>query len=198
MAAVLIYNSKTLTFTDSAYRRQIDYPRSAIRNISASGIAETLNVRAACKVSVGFRNFEYADATDETLRRNLLQFIAWAEAGNSWTFAIDSAEQVNTTLTATEAAGSTVIGLTSSTGVDASGFYVIRSLTHLELVKVATVDSGVQVTLTETLNHAYVTGDRFRSELFWAGLLTSAQVVDQGNGLHWSFELEFTEDVNEL
>lgn len=199
MTARITYNSKNIDLSNDAYRLQIDYPRAVLTNRSASGLFETLNVKAECRVSVGFRNFLNSNATDATLKRNLQQWLMWAQAGLAWTFAWDSAEVVSTTLAGSEAAGQTAIGLTSTTGIDVGGLYVIRSLTHIEVVKIASVDSAVQVTLTETLNHDYSVGGRFRSERYWPARLASTKFpIIESPPLWYGLEFDFFEDVNDL
>lgn len=199
MASRISYNSKNIDLTKDAYRFDTEYPGSALTNRSASGNVETLNVKADVLVSLGFRNFLNSVAADATLKRNLRQWFEWARKGGTWTFAWDSGEVVNTTLTGAEAAGQTVIGLTSTTGIDAGGLYIIRSQTHMELVKVNTVDSAVQVTLAETLNHDYSTGDRFRSERYWpAQLVSNVNPIIERPPLWYDVEFDFFEDVNSL
>jgi hypothetical protein len=96
-------------------------------------------------------------------------------------------------------AGSTIIGLTSTTGIDAGAQYIIRNDVHCELVKVLTVDSATQVTLVEGLNFDYSDGDRFRSEFYWpARLLDNDPVILERPPLHYDVELSFAEDLNDL
>lgn len=198
MACRITYNSKNIDFTRDPYRYDPpQYRRIKVENRSVLGVCETLLHRIDVVVSISFRNFLNSDATDATLKRKLNQFAVWAQSGGTWTFAYDSGEVVNTTLTGAEAAGQTVIGVTSSTGVDASGLYVIRSHEHAELVHIASVDSGSQVTLTETLNHAYASGSRFRSERYWPARLISFALTEHST-MRWGLDLQFYEDVNSL
>lgn len=199
MRSRITYNGKHFDFTVAPYRLQINPDRRVLRNISASGKQETLNVRSDLIVDIGFRNLQNRVAADATLKRYLLQWLMWAEAGMPWTLARDYTDMVLTTLTGNEAAGQTVIGLTSTTGIVADRQYVIRSEVQLEVVKVLSVDSSVQVTLTESLNHPYSTGDRFRTEQYWPGrLIENKNPISENPPLFYNFDLMFAEDVNLL
>ena len=193
MAVRITYNSKNVDFTKGAAVRDIYYPRQVLQGVSTARKTETLNVYADCIVHMAFVNFMTGDATDDTLKRNLYQWKQWAEAGNAWTMAYDSAETVKTTLTATEAIGSTVIDLTSVSGIDVDGLYVIRNSVNIELVKIVSVGAST-VTLTEGINVAFASGDRFRAEHFWDGRLISCKLTEDVK--FWDFELEFSEDMN--
>lgn len=193
------YNGKLIDFTQDCFRLQYDMPRVVMANRSASGIVETLNVSAEVVHALGWRSFVNATAADATLKRNLQQWFSWAQRGGAWTFARDSGDMVLTTLSGAEAAGQTVIGLTSTSQIVAGRQYVIRSLVHAELVKVFTVDSGVQVTLVESLNHGFAAGDRFRSyEYMPARLISNANPIVEAPPLWFDVNLSFREDVNSL
>ena len=195
----IVYNSKTISFDFGVVRIQIDPVRSVLHSRSVAGIEERLNVRTDSIVHVLMQGFIFDNATHETLRRNLEQWFSWATFGNTWTFARDSAKTVNTTLSAAEAAGQTVFSITSTTGLTAGYFCIIRSATHQELVKIASVDSGTQVTIVETLNFGYASGDRFRHEHYWpARLLNNVNPIQKESNMSWRLALDFIEDVNTL
>jgi hypothetical protein len=198
---IIQYNSKTITFTQSIYRIQLDSPRQVIRNVSATGFQETLNVRADVTVDLAFRWFKNSVATDATLKRNLQQWSVWAQEGRAWNFGLDSANVVNTVLTANAAAGASVLSLSSMSGVAVDGLYVLRNALSLELVKVTALNTpgAGQVTLAETLNFSYFTGDRFRAEWFWpARLLSNDNPLIERPPLWYDVEMRFAEDVNSL
>lgn len=198
---IITYNSKTITFTQFVYRFQLDSPRQVIQNQSASGMVETLKVRADVQVDLAFRYFVNATAADATLKRNLKQWHVWAQEGRAWNFGLDSADVVFTTLTASAAAGDTVLALSSMTGVAVNGLYIVRNALSLEVVKVTALNSpgAGQVTLADTLNFSYFSGDRFRSERVWPGrLLSNDNPLIERPPLWYDFELRFAEDVNLL
>jgi hypothetical protein len=200
MASRITYNSKNIDFTNDAYEFEIDQRRSVLTNMSASKLVETLNVGPDEIITIRFRNLLNSNAADATLKRNLRQWFMWALAGNSWTFARDSAEAVNTTLDVGESAGDTVIDVASTTGIDVNGLYVIRSATHMETVKIDSIDAGAgQVTITETLNFDYANGSRFRSAEYWpARLVESRNPIIENPPMFYDVELIFMEDVNDL
>lgn len=195
------YNSKTITFTQDVYRLQMDYPRQVIRNESASGFVETLKVRADVVIDLAFRFFVNADSADAELKRHLEQWSVWAQEGRPWTFARDSNHAVLSSLNGSHAAGVTVLSLTSMAGVAVNGLYVLRNWLGLELVKVTALNTpgAGQVTIADSLNFSYFTGDRFRSQQYWpARLLTNQNPLIERPPLWYDVELRFAEDVNLL
>jgi hypothetical protein len=199
---LITYNSKTINFPDRAYRLQIDSPRHMTSNRSASGFAEDLKIRADVQVDVGFRWFPNASTSD--FKRQLKQWHVWAQEGRAWNFGIDSTDTVFTTLSASAAAGATVLSLATMTGVAVDGLYIVRNTLDLEVVKVTALNTpgAGQVTIADPLNFSYFLGDRFRSERVWPGRLLSNEnpIVDHPapNHIFWDFELRFSEDVNLL
>jgi len=198
MTARISYNGKTIDITQIPYRLKPDYPGAALVNRSASRLVETLNVASDVLIAIAWRNFRNSNAADATLKRQLQQWFEWARCGNAWSLARDAAETVNTIIT-TATAGSATVDMMSTAGVDAGALYVLRSLTHVELVKILSVDSSTRVTLVETLNFDFATGDRFRSEQFWPARLVSNQNPIVEHPPAWyDLELTFAEDVNSL
>lgn len=198
---IIQYNSKTITFTQDVYRMQLDTPRQVIRNQSAHGLVETLNVRADVNVDLAFRYFVNADAADATLKRNLQQWSVWAQEGRPWNFARSASDTVATVLTTSAAAGTSVLALASMTGVAVNGLYILRNALSLEIVKVTAINTpgAGQVTLAETLNFSYFLGDRFRSEQYWpARLLSNDNPLIERPPLWYDVEIRFQEDVNLL
>lgn len=171
----------------------------AVRVASSTGKRQTLLVNAETIVPFMIGGFKYGNSTDETVRRKLIQWREWAQSGLPWTFARDASKSVNTTLTAAALAGATVIQLTSTTGLTAGDSCVIRSEIHQEPVAILSIDSGVQVTLSETLNFGYPNGSRFRHADFWpAQLIDGANPIQEESNTSWRFALRFVEDTRAL
>jgi hypothetical protein len=199
MAVRITYNAKNIDFPSSYYRINVpEYPREALRGKSAAGIVETLGVRHDVVIDLGFRNFKNDDATNATFKRNLKQFESWAQAGNTWTLALDSGDTFMTTLTNSPAAGATVLSLTSATGVVAGRHYVVRNEFDAEVVKVASIAS-LDVTLTESLNWPFYAGDRVRAEMYWpARLAGDRPIIIERPPLWFDVEIPFMEDLSLL
>lgn len=197
----IAYNGKTITLSKIPYKLSIEDQPQVLNNRSASGRCETLLVRTDTRIDWASRNFRNRDATDATLKRQLRQWIVWASLGKSWTFAIDSTDSVLTTSSGAITAGAPFISLTSLTGIVANNLYVLRDAMHLELVKVTALNSPSpgQVTLAETVNFAYPSGARFRSERYWPGrLVPDRYPIVEHEPLFFDLEFGFTEDVNSL
>lgn len=199
MGSPTIYyaTSKSITLSQRPQRQQfLDPDQVVVSNTAISGIEERLNVRLDLPVSFSFRYF--VTPTEATLKRNLQQWLALAKEGGEWFFALDSAEKVLTTLSDSSLAGDSSVEVTSATGIVIGNQYLIRSSTRGELVKVAGV-SGTTITLTETLNNDWFTGDRFRSEQYWPGRLVKPRnVLVEREPLWFDLNLEFIEDASDL
>jgi hypothetical protein len=199
MTSRISYNSKTIDFPVPAYSLQMpDYSGIQIENVAAVELVETLNVSSGCMFRISFRNLLNSDSTHATFKRNLQQWYRWACKNGVWYFSYDNAEEVLTTLTTGPAAGATSFDVTSVTGIDNNGLYVIRNLTDSELVKVLSV-SGSTVNIAETLNYDFAVGDRFRSELYWpARLINRVNPIIERPPLMFDVDLLFMEDCNSL
>lgn len=201
MAQQITYNSKTITFpTNHLERIPSDPRRLALVGVPVDGVSvETLNVAMESRVLVSLMKFNDVEAAHQTLRRNLLQWYAWASMGKAWTFAYDSSDTVLTTLAAGANAGSSSVEVSSATGIVAGRQYVIRSATQLDIVRVASID-GTTLTLTESLNFDFADGDRFRTLRYWPARLAdlSRNPIVERPPLMWDLQLEFIEDLNSL
>ncbi len=197
--AVLTYNGKTLTFPLAPYRLDTpDYPLQSNTSRTLSGESEDILFRADAAISIGFQRFVNATSDHATLKRNLQQWLQWAQSGQAWTFARDSAKTANTTISSAAAAGASTVIVTSATGLSNGDQCILRSKDTIELVKISNI-SSTTITLTETLNFGYAAGSRFRAELFWPGrLLDKKNPIIEQPIRHWGFELTFAEDVNGL
>ncbi len=169
----LIYNGVTVNFPKDIWAIQNEQSVNGTANRAASGLVEYLGVSLDIGVNIKFRNFKNADATDAALRLDLEQWDVWAQLRLPWTFALDRGEQILTTLAGAAAAGDTIIQVATTDYIQEGALYVIRSKTVKDTVKILTVDSAAQVTLTKALGHSYENGDRFRSKNFWPCRLSS-------------------------
>ncbi len=197
--ALITYNGKTLSFPLAPYRFTTpDYPLQSSTSRTLSGVADDILLRADAAISIGFQRFVNATADHATLKRNLQQWLQWAQTGQAWTFARDSTKTANTTLSSAAAAGASSVVITNATGLVIGNQYILRSKDNIELVKISNIASTT-ITLTETLNFGYATGSRFRDELYWPGrLLDKTNPIIEQPIRHWGFELTFAEDVNGL
>lgn len=198
MSVQLSYNSKVITIPKTHYRFLSDDSGTSLINRSASGLVETLNVSPSAMISIGWQNFICDNATHITLKRNLAQWFQFAREGGDWTLALDSSEVANTATAVASTSTATLLTLASTSGINTNGQYVLRSKAHMDLVKVTSV-TATQVGLAESVNYAYAAGSRFRAQMFWPGKLTSIKnPIIEMPPVWWSFEIDFTEDVNAI
>jgi hypothetical protein len=142
--------------------------RTRLRNASASGESETINVSAGFTVRVLFQNLRTNDGgngssttTNQYLKMFLLDFIYWAEMGNAWTFMLDSAITVNTTLDGVISAGGGSAPVVSATGVTAGKYYAIESKTQVAVVQAASASDPI--TLSRATSFSFPIGSRLRA-----------------------------------
>jgi hypothetical protein len=191
--------AKTIDFPEYVYRMTPpEYVRQTLVNKSASGVVETLTVRTDVLIELGFRSFPNSTSAYATLKRNLKQWLLWAQAGETWTIALDSTDTVLTTLAGNPVEGDVTFALASTTGIVAGRSYVIRNDVDVEIVKVLSVASP-NITIVEPLNVGFFLGDRFRTEMYWpARLSDNRPVIIEKPPLWYDVELRFEEDVNGL
>src|ERR1043166_7532604 len=121
----ITYNGKNVDFGEDLSEMDVLYPDQANTNTSVAGIEEVLTERVECTVRAFWDSPILSGGPDTDLKRKLRQWLPWAKAGNTWTFARDSAEVVNPTLSATAAAGASSVVVTSATGITIGKQYEI-------------------------------------------------------------------------
>ena len=158
----IIYNSKNIDFTRGVADFTILPARTAIKNTSASGLLETLNIRSDFSVSILLRNFSNTDAIDADLKMQLFDAAQWADGGFAWFFAKDNTITVNTTLDSAVLAGATSIPVASATGVASGSRYVIESVDHAIVVE-ASNSATDPITITSGVDYGFASGSRLRA-----------------------------------
>lgn len=206
MSSRIIYNSKTIIFPRPPEELQTQVILPKVINTSITGDTEHI-IRPRVDVLVQAKFFIDANAS---LRAQLESFWRWAQAGNAFTFALSSDKTVNATLSGSEAAGQTVLSLTSTSGVVAGQFYVLKSGPYYQAVRVTAVNTSVSplvndVTIDSALDYTFPAGTRFRSWHFFSGVIRDSNARspfrDRPAGLphgtngpdHFDFNLEFYE-----
>ena len=193
----LTYNGKTIDFLQNPATLDIDPFIERVINRTLSRDVETI-VNPAPDVRVRARWHWEANAS---LRVQLDNWWQWAQRGNSFRFVMDSAKTVKTTLSGAEAAGQTVLSVTSTSGF-AAGNYVLRSGPYYQLVIVTSVDGvGSTVTISSALDYAFPAGAVIRDEFLWDGVIADPQQQSpivfnpMAKAEAFNFELNFLEDV---
>jgi len=191
----LTYNGKTIDFLQNPATLDIDPFIERVINRTLSRDVETI-VNPAPDVRVRARWHWEANAS---LRVQLDNWWQWAQRGNSFRFVMDSAKTVKTTLSGAEAAGQTVLSVTSTSGF-AAGNYVLRSGPYYQLVTVTSVGAS-DVTINSALDYTFPSGSVFRDEYLWDGIIRDK---DQRSPIVYTplnkkdafeFHLDFCEDI---
>lgn len=163
----IVFNSINLDFPEVIETLQARRTAGGGRSLSDGGVSERVRTSFADYLEIGMTVHSNA-----AFHAALTAWWAWASRGKQYSFAFDSAKVVNTTLVNNEAAGATVIELTSTSGV-AAGNYLMRSADLLseEIVAVASVGGGA-ATLSAGTKYAYTAGDNFREIYYWPKLVS--------------------------
>jgi hypothetical protein len=130
-------------------------------------------------------------------------FWSWARYGNYFSFAVDNANIVSTTLDDAAAAGQKVIPLTATTGLAADDICLLIDINSgkREVVSIDSISAGVSVTVDSNLNFAFAADDIFRHLNFFPYVYFDDDsftprrtgVVDTTSALYWSYKFKFVE-----
>jgi hypothetical protein len=190
----LTYNSKTI---DLPAFENIDINAFIEREINRS-LTRDVETIVHPAPDIHVRVNWYWDTTSG-LREQLENWWQWAQRGNAFRFVVDSAKTVKTTLSAQEAAGQTVLSLTSVSGISA-GNYVLIGGPYYQLVTVTSVGAS-DVTINSALDYTFPSGSVFRDEYLWDGIIRDK---DQRSPIVYTplnkkdafeFHLDFCEDI---
>ena len=190
------FNAKNADFTKDVWLLEVHPIRSAFRNLSASGIPETLNVNSGFTVKAGVRNLSNSGATEIDLKTALFEASQWAESGQAWTFARDSAIVVNTTLDVAVVSGATSIPVASATGVVSGSRYAIESAVEVAIVE-ASNSATDPITITVGVNAAFAVGSRFRAFEYFP-MIGTIRITEHSSGLFYDVEITGTVDRRAL
>lgn len=153
---------------------------------------------AAQLLSIFYRGrLQVEKFTDADFERKILSWWSWASRGNEYAVALDSEDQIDTTLDGSAAPAATVIPLTSTTGIVVGGRYRISEAAghEMEEIEVQSISAGVSVTITVGLKYGYASGDLFRSRDY----LPKAVNLDEeppwkvATATTWTFDHRFQE-----
>lgn len=162
----IVFNAINLDFPEVVETLSVRRVAGGGRSLSDGGVTERVrtSIADALEIGMGFHG-------SASFHNALTAWWAWASRGKQYSFALDSAKTVNTTLVNNESAGATVIELTSTSGVTAGQNYLMRSADLLseEIVNVASVGGGA-ATLSAGTKYAYTAADVFRDPLYWPKL----------------------------
>jgi hypothetical protein len=179
----------------SAYRLRRDV--AGATNTADAGVTERVRTGLYLGAELAVEDIPAGAVT-----RGLAAWWAWASAGETYTFARDSAKQVNTTIAMAVAPGATSIFVADATGLGASGTpYRLRSVDGLneEIVTVRLVNAAtgeVSLTIGTSVKFAYAVGDVVRDPDFWPLVVNEDRerpFVENVSGLTYSMRHGFRE-----
>lgn len=191
MAIRITFNGSNIDLNVGPGGLQRPYKMEGNQSRSASGKIETIGLYNFGEQIIFDASFQ------EAVYRQLIAWWAWAEQGNAFSFALDSAEVGNTTLDAAAAAAQKVIPLTATAAFAAGDVCLIRSAdrSKYEIVVIDTISAGVSVTAVANLYYTYASGDIFRHLEYYPSLLVPiGEVFDPvKEGSWWSYKFKFLE-----
>ena len=194
--SLITWNGNALNFPNplTGYRA---LPRSRrFVGVSDGKVHETSLRTTFDEVRIQLANF-----VDVDFEADLLAWWAWARAGNQYAFALDSANQVDTTLDGAAAAAQKVVPLASTAGIVAGNKYRLRpAIGNLEeVVHVDTINAGISITARDNLKYSYVSGDIFRTRDYFPKVVAGPGEADlpvrENPGLTFTLDHVMVEDA---
>ena len=190
---IIVYNSQSLNLTRiNAFTKTMNEERHD--NFSASRKHEAIHVGSWDEITVSLKTLI------NTEMHTFYDWWSWARLGNVFTFALDSGLNSSTTLDAGAAAAQTTVPLTATTGLAEDDYCLIKEAEaagdDYEIVKIATVNTGVSIVTAANLRNTYASGDIFRNIDYWPTVVvkeTSLPLPTIAPGKHWSFTRTFIE-----
>ncbi len=158
--SVITWNGKALNFPGPLTGYGPGRLSRVFSDMSDGGVHETSLRSSRDEIRIQLANF-----VDRAFKRNVRAWWAWARKGKTYAFALDVADQVDTTLDVAAASGQKVIPLTSTAGIVVGKEYIVRKAigNEEEEVLVDIITAGVSVTVVKDLDYSYASGDIFRS-----------------------------------
>lgn len=158
------------------------------QNLSATGYIEQVNFFGSEKVSID----TYFTVTE--YRSLYAWFWSWAREGNVSSFALDSADTVDTTLDGSTS-GATV-PLTSTTGIAIGDecLIIADGDDAREIIIVDSISAGVSVTADANLINTFASGDVFRHMDYYPSLILADKSFNpRKNGAYYKHTFNFLE-----
>lgn len=184
----ITYNGITVDLEIAERALEPAYMQKATQHRSGSGKTETVN-------SYGYQRHGFESHFSEATHEDLIAWWSWARQGFPWSFAFDSDNAGDTTLSSGALAGQKVIPLTNATPFSGNDVCYIQSQDDdkYEIVDIASAGAGEEyiidfdgtfiidadgtylvsgetmdeVTAAENLKFSYEAGDIFRHWDYW-------------------------------
>ncbi len=198
----ITYNGKTIDFPAATmnvkpFEKEIQPAPPRTVNRTLTGDTETVLLpRVDNRI-----HFAWRIGTDQTVRVQLENLRQWALQGNAFRVVMDSAKTVKTTLVGVFSAGSASVKVANPSGITSASRYVLRGIgsPNYQLIIVGSVTaSTVNLQSPTTLDFSFASGDVFRDEYLWDGILDKAGNIEvdfrreKPDG--WSASIDFVED----
>lgn len=160
------YNSKTIDLWDVGFIQVV--PRKPQTNrVTRTGVLQVLlEPRMDIAISAQWKLIDMSLWDEALLKRQFQNLWQWALLGNQFSLAIDPTKVIDTTLSADAAAGATTFTVTAPAGIQTDSIYRLIWKNNYQTVKVTNVTSNT-VTISETLDGAFLAGAIFRDEWFF-------------------------------
>lgn len=166
----IIYNLKTIDLPDVEFIEVIPKVPRVIRVTRTGAVQTQLDPRMDISINARWATVDAVYwAAAATLKLQFQNLWQWAQHGNVFTFAVDSAKVVNTSLSAAASEGDTSFDVASATGILNSVYRLIDGPRY-QMVTVTGV-VGSTVTISETLNFDFSSGTLFRDRWYFVCVL---------------------------
>ena len=167
MAISLVYSGNTVTLLVD---KKGIIPRYKIDNKSnntSSGKIETINIYSR-------REVDFAAIFSESVYKQLVAWFSYASQGQAFSFAYDSDNVLDTTVSSSSVSGQKSLNLTSITSATTGDYLFLRTQDRFsyEVGTIASITSGVSVGLVDNLIYSYAADDECTHYLYFPNLLS--------------------------
>ena len=188
----IVWNGNNLDFPVPPSSYRAGRRANRVLEWSDGGVAGSLLKGFWDEVRLGLSNFD-----SQSFEDSLRAWWAWAGAGKQWSFALDSGNVQDRTMSS--ASTTTAIFLASTAGFVAGNRYLARSATGSfeEVFTVLSITANVSLNISGAtpLKNAYVSGDVVRSLDYYPKVVSlDDQYPVARNITTWSLDLSFRED----
>ena len=168
----ITYNSKNIDIEVEPQDITVEYRQIRNVNMAGSGKTEIINLNGITEITA-------PSFFDEDTYRDLVGWWSWARQGKSFSFAMSTADNTNTTVSTGSTAGQTIVYLSSKGDISTGNSYLVRAEDNDDEFEVVTVSAmttagttgPVQVTADANLVFSYSSGDTFRFHRYWPSLV---------------------------
>jgi len=167
MTVRITYNSINVDLLVGDKSIRPAYSQKRHQHHAADGNIETINL-------YGLVALEFDACFDQDTYHELISWWSWARKSQAWSFAMDAARTVDTTLDGTAVGSSVTVPLSSTAGLAVGDLCHIAGAAddRFEACEIDSIAAGVSMDLVQGLVFTYSSGDTFRHQEYWPAVVS--------------------------